>query len=64
MSMMSPGVSFGVCKILLIGVSYYIYAIMNLDFAEMDDERQVNQKMESGSGDSTLKHRIEDVEKP
>ena len=25
--------------ILLIGVSYYIYTIMNMAFAEMDDER-------------------------
>ena len=40
--------------ILLIGVSYYIYTIMNMAFAEMDDERPDQpERCEPGSGDST-----------
>ena len=40
--------------ILLAGVAYYIYTIMSMAFAELNDERPNQpERCESGSGDST-----------
>ena len=40
--------------ILLAGTAYYIYTIMSMAFAELNDERPNQpERCESGSGDST-----------